>query len=229
MQWCEIIRRRRVFISMRISMWWGQSSLYCNFLLLSNMCQENAYFVDNQFPISVLTWNCRFRMEKLELRVQSSQAKSFGTVLLIGGALIVTLYKGLPITSAPSKNKLINELVQLPLSNWTIGGIFLAAHSVILAIYYIVQVHVKHSADGNAHWRQQRFCPQILNHKHFLFLSGYPGMDCQGLPCRADGNAHLFHLCNHIVFRSLPGSREKPKRMEIKAWHRVDGNWIFGK
>ncbi|KAH9709087.1 WAT1-related protein [Citrus sinensis] len=83
-----------------------------------------------------------FRMEKLELRVQSSQAKSFGTVLLIGGALIVTLYKGLPITSAPSKNKLINELVQLPLSNWTIGGIFLAAHSVILAIYYIVQAWI---------------------------------------------------------------------------------------
>ncbi|KAH9709088.1 WAT1-related protein [Citrus sinensis] len=66
-----------------------------------------------------------FRMEKLELRVQSSQAKSFGTVLLIGGALI-----------------LINELVQLPLSNWTIGGIFLAAHSVILAIYYIVQAWI---------------------------------------------------------------------------------------
>lgn len=83
-----------------------------------------------------------FRMEKLELRVQSSQAKSFGTVLLIGGALIVTLYKGLPITSAPSKNKLINQLVQLPLSNWTIGGIFLAAHSVILAIYYIVQAWI---------------------------------------------------------------------------------------
>lgn len=148
---------------MWICMWWGQSYLRCNFLLLSNMSQENTDMV-SQFPISVLTSNCGCRMEKLELRAQSSRAKSIGTVLLIAGALIVTLYKGLPITSVPSKDKLIDKLVQLPLSNWTIGGIFLAAHSVILALYYIVQVHHKHNADGNGHQRYQRFNLPILNH-----------------------------------------------------------------
>ncbi|KAJ0095863.1 hypothetical protein Patl1_16201 [Pistacia atlantica] len=82
------------------------------------------------------------RMENLDLRVQSSQAKSIGTLVLMTGALIVTLYKGLPITVAPSTNKLLKEIMLSSQSNWVLGGFFLALHSVILASYYIVQTWI---------------------------------------------------------------------------------------
>ncbi|KAJ4711147.1 WAT1-related protein [Melia azedarach] len=82
------------------------------------------------------------RMEKLDLRAQSSRAKSIGTVVSITGALIVTLYKGLPITRALSTNKLLELPLEMSQSNWAVGGFFLAAHSVILALFYIVQTWI---------------------------------------------------------------------------------------
>lgn len=81
-------------------------------------------------------------MEKLDLGIKSSQAKSLGTLVSISGALVVTLYKGLPLTSTPSNNRLLGELLLIPQSNWVIGGIFLASHSVIFAIILNVQVHL---------------------------------------------------------------------------------------
>ncbi|XP_057996137.1 WAT1-related protein At3g28050 isoform X4 [Hevea brasiliensis] len=83
------------------------------------------------------------RMERLDLRSKSSQAKSIGTMVLITGGLVLTLYKGLPITGSPSSgNKLQNELLLLPSSNWAIGGFFLAAHSFFLALIFIFQTWI---------------------------------------------------------------------------------------
>lgn len=79
-------------------------------------------------------------MENLDLRVQSSQAKSIGTLVLITGALIVTLYKGSPITVVPSTNKSLKGFILSSQSHWALGGFFLAVHSVVLALYYIIQV-----------------------------------------------------------------------------------------
>uniref|UniRef100_A0A2P2QRG5 WAT1-related protein n=1 Tax=Rhizophora mucronata TaxID=61149 RepID=A0A2P2QRG5_RHIMU len=80
------------------------------------------------------------RIERLNLRTKSSQAKSIGTLALITGGLIVTLYKGWPITIFPSSNEsLINEQLHQHQSNWVAGGLFLAAHSLILAIMYNIQ------------------------------------------------------------------------------------------
>ncbi|XP_044491441.1 WAT1-related protein At3g28050-like isoform X2 [Mangifera indica] len=82
------------------------------------------------------------RMENLDLRVQSSQAKSIGTLVLITGALIVTLYKGLPITVVPSTKKLLKGFILSSQSHWALGGFFLAVHSVVLALYYIIQAWI---------------------------------------------------------------------------------------
>ncbi|XWS63635.1 hypothetical protein CRYUN_Cryun06bG0117900 [Craigia yunnanensis] len=78
-------------------------------------------------------------MEKLDLGIKSSQAKSLGTLVSILGALVVTLYKGLPLTSTLSKNRLLDEVLLIPQSTWIVGGFFLASHSVIYAIILNVQ------------------------------------------------------------------------------------------
>lgn len=78
-------------------------------------------------------------MEKLDLRVQSSLAKSIGTMVSIAGALTVTLYKGPALVSMSSSSNLHNEL-RSPQKNWIIGGLVLAASSFFLSLLYIVQV-----------------------------------------------------------------------------------------
>lgn len=81
-------------------------------------------------------------MERLDLRSKSSQAKFVGTMVLIAGGLVVTLYKGLPVAGSPtSTDKLQNLLLLLGPSNWAIGGFFLAAHSFVLALIFVVQVN----------------------------------------------------------------------------------------
>ncbi|KAK8655418.1 hypothetical protein V6N13_107994 [Hibiscus sabdariffa] len=82
------------------------------------------------------------RMEKLDLGIKSSQAKSLGTLVSISGAFVVTLYKGLPLTTPSWNNALLHELDRIPHSNWIVGGFFLASHSVIFAIILNVQTWI---------------------------------------------------------------------------------------
>lgn len=89
-------------------------------------------------------------MEKLDLKSKSSQAKCIGTIVSILGAFTVTFYKGLPIIfgSPSSISVLHEEAVQIqspvPQQNWVIGGFLIASGSFILAILFIVQVHLSH-------------------------------------------------------------------------------------
>lgn len=165
-------------------------------------------------------------MEKLDLRAQSSRAKSIGTVVSITGALIVTLYKGLPITRALSTNKLLELPLEMSQSNWAVGGFFLAAHSVILALFYIIQVQFVNIFKTTVPGILPANCKLLTI---LFFISEYLDMDHQRIPCRDDGNTHLLRLCNHIVCNSLPGSRKEPKCLETKSRYGVDSNWLFGK
>ena len=74
------------------------------------------------------------------MRTQSSLAKCIGTMVSIIGALIVTLYNGLPIINALSSNGKPNEVLLLLQSNWVLGGFLLAIGSLCLSILFIVQV-----------------------------------------------------------------------------------------
>ncbi|KAJ0096080.1 hypothetical protein Patl1_16197 [Pistacia atlantica] len=75
-------------------------------------------------------------MEKLDLRVQSSLAKSIGSVVSITGALTATLYKGPAIAITSSLGNLHTEFLSQQ-KNWVIGGLLLAAGSFSLSLYYV--------------------------------------------------------------------------------------------
>ncbi|XP_050236248.1 WAT1-related protein At5g40210-like [Mercurialis annua] len=78
------------------------------------------------------------RMEILNFRMKSSQAKCIGTMVLITGGLIFTLYKGPSITGGDDDDDLQKKMIFSSPSNWAIGGFFLSVHSFILALIYIV-------------------------------------------------------------------------------------------
>ncbi|KAA8529537.1 hypothetical protein F0562_033664 [Nyssa sinensis] len=91
------------------------------------------------------------RMEELDLKVQSSQAKSIGTIILITGAFIVTFYKGPPIIISPSSSNSLHDPLLSSQSNWVIGGFLLATGSLLLALLYIFQARIINE-DPNA-WK----------------------------------------------------------------------------
>jgi len=72
-----------------------------------------------------------FRMEKVEWRNFSSEAKVLGTVVSISGAFVVILYKGPPIGMK------VQFSTQL---NWILGGICCVADSLFTSMWYIYQV-----------------------------------------------------------------------------------------
>ncbi|KAK4263267.1 hypothetical protein QN277_028703 [Acacia crassicarpa] len=82
-------------------------------------------------------------MENLDLKLRSGQAKAIGTVVSITGALVVTLYKGLPITPQPLPEKpLMNWALRSQYSNWLLGGFLLSIASLCLSILIVVQVWI---------------------------------------------------------------------------------------
>ncbi|KAH7570248.1 hypothetical protein JRO89_XS05G0075700 [Xanthoceras sorbifolium] len=72
-----------------------------------------------------------FRMEKINWRSRSSQAKLLGTLVSIAGAFVVTFYQGPPIFKTLS---LLSSK-----SNWIIGGFFLGCAAFFGAAWYILQ------------------------------------------------------------------------------------------
>ncbi|KAL1556717.1 WAT1-related protein-like protein [Salvia divinorum] len=85
-----------------------------------------------------------FRMEVLNCRSSSFLAKTFGTVVSISGAFVVTLYKGPEILTHLSSPKLHYEYIGVVAaqSSWIIGGLFLAADCVVASAYIIVQASI---------------------------------------------------------------------------------------
>ncbi|XP_054801511.1 WAT1-related protein At4g15540-like [Prosopis cineraria] len=86
------------------------------------------------------------RMEKVELRSSSTQAKIIGTVVSIVGALVVVLFRGPPLKSAsspspthPTSSQLNSASTQ---TKWVLGGFLLLVECLLVPIWYIVQTHV---------------------------------------------------------------------------------------
>jgi hypothetical protein len=86
-------------------------------------------------------------MENLALRSSITQAKIMGTIVSISGALVVVLYKGPLIISAPSQSQsqspALHSLRDTSEKNWVIGGLLLATDNLLFSMWYIVQVLCK--------------------------------------------------------------------------------------
>lgn len=85
------------------------------------------------FPFGIGAIPCR--MEKLECRTFSTQAKSIGTVATIIGALVATLYLGPPILSRPLHSALTHQS-----TNWVLGGSILGIDCLVASLFIIAQV-----------------------------------------------------------------------------------------
>ncbi|KAI4314078.1 hypothetical protein L6164_027018 [Bauhinia variegata] len=82
------------------------------------------------------------RMENLNSKLQSCLAKVIGTVVSILGALIMTLYKGMPITIGSLPNKTLGGFSLSQNSDWLLGGFLCAASAFCISLLLIVQTWI---------------------------------------------------------------------------------------
>ncbi|XP_023730932.1 WAT1-related protein At4g15540 isoform X2 [Lactuca sativa] len=71
-----------------------------------------------------------FRMESIDFRSYTSQAKIIGTIVSISGAIIATVYSGPSVLSNPIS------------INWIVGGILLASQYFLLAFALVAQAKI---------------------------------------------------------------------------------------
>ncbi|XP_031741939.1 WAT1-related protein At3g28050 isoform X2 [Cucumis sativus] len=103
-----------------------------------------ASAISNLVPAFTFILAIIFRMEKVVLKSNSSQAKVMGTIISISGAFVVTFYKGPRIifSSSPTISlSLHHNSQQLSSSdsNWVIGSLLLTAEYILVPLWYIVQ------------------------------------------------------------------------------------------
>ncbi|XP_021717045.1 WAT1-related protein At5g40240-like [Chenopodium quinoa] len=129
----------------------------CAYTGISYSSPTLAAAIGNLIPVFTFILAVILRMEKLDLRNLSSQAKCLGTIVAISGAMVVTLYKGPPlITQTPDAS---NKLLAMPV-NWTLGGLLLAITSLLSSTGNILQTATA------------RECPDELTLVFFYSLFG---------------------------------------------------------
>ncbi|XP_008458740.2 WAT1-related protein At3g28050-like [Cucumis melo] len=106
-----------------------------------------ASAISNLVPAFTFILAIIFRMEKVVLKSNSSQAKVMGTIISISGAFVVTFYKGPRIifSSSPTISlSLHHNSQQLSSSdsNWVIGSLLLTAEYILVPLWYIVQTKI---------------------------------------------------------------------------------------
>ncbi|GLT50304.1 hypothetical protein SLA2020_237970 [Shorea laevis] len=132
-------------------------SILCRFLLLGlvqcviNVCayagiEYNSPTLStamlNLVPAFTFLLAVIFRMEKLEYRSISSQAKTLGTLVLISAAFVVTFYKGPIVIKTKSLGVATHLLIFSPQLKWIIGALLLATEAFMLLAMYILQTMV---------------------------------------------------------------------------------------
>ncbi|PRQ53831.1 putative EamA domain-containing protein [Rosa chinensis] len=119
----------------------GSSNMLLAYTGINYSSPTLASAMGNVIPIFTFILAIIFRMEKLDLRRSSCQAKVLGTIVSVSGAFIVILYKGSVIFS-PSNSPDQNFMMTLQQSKWVFGGLMLAMASVLKASWNILQTSI---------------------------------------------------------------------------------------
>ncbi|GJN06015.1 hypothetical protein PR202_ga23699 [Eleusine coracana subsp. coracana] len=110
---------------------------------LYHLSPTYASAIQNTVPAITFAMAAVLRLEQVDLSRRHGLAKVVGTVVSIGGATVITLYKGLPLFH-PNLN--IKSLVTLSSSslilNWTLGCVFILGHCLSWSGWMVLQVPV---------------------------------------------------------------------------------------
>ncbi|KAL6626603.1 hypothetical protein ACP70R_030329 [Stipagrostis hirtigluma subsp. patula] len=101
-----------------------------------------ASAIQNTVPAITFAMAAVLRLEQVDLSRRHGLAKVVGTVVSIGGATVITLYKGLPLFHHNLNIKSLVSLSSSPILNWTLGCVFILGHCLSWSGWMVLQVPV---------------------------------------------------------------------------------------
>eukprot|EP00253_Pinus_taeda_P014214 PITA_14214 len=137
--------------------------------LLGPVIDQNFYFMglkltsstyvsalSNVLPAMTLVMALLFRMERVNIKKLRSQAKIVGTIVSVGGAMLMTLYKGPTVPMLWSAHRQSHQTASSGMSaasdidnkNWIMGSLLIIAATLSWSSLFILQAAVvkKYSA-----------------------------------------------------------------------------------
>ncbi|KAH0675305.1 hypothetical protein KY285_023106 [Solanum tuberosum] len=108
----------------------------CDYVGISYSSPTLATAMLNLIPGFTFILAITFRMEVINWKSWSSYAKAFGTFVSIGGAFVLTFYKGPPIINQHLTSTFSSQ------QNWILGGVILACESMSTSLWYIIQASI---------------------------------------------------------------------------------------
>lgn len=101
----------------------------------------------NMVPVITFLLSLPFGLEKVNMKSNCGRAKVLGTVICIGGALLLTLYKGTPLNNPHSLATThianhANMMVSVKTKRWAIGSILNAAGCFFWSSWFLIQAKI---------------------------------------------------------------------------------------
>ncbi|XP_061357220.1 WAT1-related protein At3g30340-like [Gastrolobium bilobum] len=118
------------------------------FLYLKGLEYTSATFACaflNTVPVFAFILALPLGIEKVSMKSKSSKAKVLGTFVCIGGALVLILYKGMPLMNPKSQN-IVDKGTMKPsgseLKQWIVGSILLTAGCLLWSSWFLIQARI---------------------------------------------------------------------------------------
>ncbi|WCJ26686.1 nodulin MtN21 /EamA-like transporter family protein [Euphorbia peplus] len=105
----------------------------------------------NMVPVITFIMALPFGMETVDIKSNSGRAKLIGTLVCVGGAMVLTLYKGMPLfshsdTAATMEHgvkKLISSYTKTKKTeSWTIGCVALVVGTLLWSSWFLLQSNI---------------------------------------------------------------------------------------
>ncbi|KAK7245540.1 hypothetical protein RIF29_40386 [Crotalaria pallida] len=127
----------------------GASVTQYLFLLgIQNTSATFACAFINMVPVITFIMALPFGLETVNIKCNGGRAKILGSLVCIGGALLLTLYKGMPLVSYSSHYQssapvaMSHAVKVASTKSWTIGVIALILGTLFLAAWFILQSNI---------------------------------------------------------------------------------------
>ncbi|CAI9772603.1 unnamed protein product [Fraxinus pennsylvanica] len=99
----------------------------------------------NMVPVLTFLMALPFRLESINIKCSSGRAKVIGTLVCLGGAILLTVYRGIPLVHF-SGSQHVNQSIKLSSSKgrerWTIGSLVMFAGTFLWSSWFLLQVNI---------------------------------------------------------------------------------------
>ncbi|VFQ64655.1 unnamed protein product [Cuscuta campestris] len=103
----------------------------------------------NIVPVITFLMALPFGLEKISIRSRSGRAKVIGIVTCLGGALLLTFYKGMPVVkfhpSEPTLSRSAGKTVRPRAERWVFGSLAMFAGTIFWSSWFLIQSNISKS------------------------------------------------------------------------------------